>query len=103
MRITSAIFLLAAFTASAQPQPQSFIPGRTSGKLSMLAGNLGQDRLGGSKMGYIDSSVLLKILDSTNDLYHVQLSFAHRAYIKKMDVRKDSLTDVLLLITLIAC
>lgn len=56
----------------------------------MLGYGLGQDRLGGAKMGYIDSNVLLKIIDSTRDLYHVQLSRYHTGYISKNDIVPDS-------------
>ncbi len=92
MRILPAILLLAAFTASAQKQTDSFYLARTSGKLVMLATGLGEDRLGGTKMGYIDTSVLIKIVDSVKDLYRVQLSKSHSAYVNKSDVRKDTAT-----------
>ena len=48
--------------------------GRTTGKLPALSYGMGEDRLGGAKMGYIDSNVLLKIVDSVKDMYTVQLS-----------------------------
>lgn len=54
-----------------------------SGKLPALLFSDGTDRLGGAKMNYIDSNVSLQIIDSTNDLYHVQLSKYHTAYIEK--------------------
>lgn len=56
----------------------------------MLSYGLGEDRLGGAKLGYIDTSVLLKIADSTKDMYKVQLSKGHQVYINKNDVRKDT-------------
>lgn len=92
MRILSAIFLLAAFTTSAQKQPQAYYLARSSGKLTMLAAGLGEDRLGGSKLGYIDTSVLLKVVDSTKEMYRVQLSNAHHAYINKGDIKRDTIT-----------
>jgi N-acetylmuramoyl-L-alanine amidase len=55
--------------------------GITSGKLPQLAYSNGADRLGSAKMGYIDTGVSLRILDSTAGLYHVQLSKYHTAYI----------------------
>lgn len=63
---------------------------RTSGKLPALAYGLGEDRLGGAKMGYIDTNVLLKIIDSTKDLYHVQLSKNRSAYIDKAFAKFES-------------
>ncbi|MDB5230885.1 MAG: N-acetylmuramoyl-L-alanine amidase [Chitinophagaceae bacterium] len=64
---------------------------RSGNHLPMLGYGLGQDRLGGAKMGYIDSNVILNVIDSTRDLYHVQLSKYHTGYISKNDVSRDSL------------
>jgi N-acetylmuramoyl-L-alanine amidase len=94
MRIWSAIILLAAFTASGQKQYQGFYLARTTGKLNMLATGLGEDRLGGAKMGYIDTSVLLRIVDSSKEMYRVQLSERHHAYISKADVRPDTVIQL---------
>jgi N-acetylmuramoyl-L-alanine amidase len=94
MRILSAIFLLAAFSTSAQKTPENYYLARSVGKLTMLAAGLGEDRLGGAKIGYIDTAVLLKVVDSTNDLYRVQLSKGHAAYINKGDVKKDTATQL---------
>ena len=55
----------------------------TTGKLPQLAYSTGEDRLGGAKMGYIDTGIVLKVVDSMNNLYHVQLSKNHTAYIEK--------------------
>ncbi len=55
--------------------------GTTAGKLPQLAYSNGEDRLGSAKMGYIDTGVALKIVDSAAGLYHVQLSKYHSAYI----------------------
>ncbi len=63
---------------------------RTTGKLPSLAYGTGEDRLGGAKMGYIDTNVLLKIIDSTKDLYAVQLSKNHTAYIDKSFVKNET-------------
>lgn len=43
----------------------------------------GSDRLGGSKMGYIDAEIPLKAIGQTSDLYLVQLSKNRVAYIPK--------------------
>ena len=52
----------------------------------------GDDRLGASKMGYIDPGIVFKVIASVNDLYKVQLSqnkFAYipQEYLEKTDER----------------
>lgn len=37
---------------------------RTKGKLPQLAYSTGEDRLGSAKMGYIDTSIVLQMLDT---------------------------------------
>jgi len=64
--------------------------GRSAGKLPMLAYGLGEDRLGGAKAGYIDTGIVLKVIDSVADRYLIQLSKYHTAYIAKADVLRDS-------------
>ncbi len=83
--------MLAAFAGTAQT-PTGFYYARTTGRLTMLANSLGEDRLGSAKLGYIDTAILLKVTDSTKDMYRVQLSNAHAAYVNKYDLRKDTLT-----------
>ena len=56
----------------------------------MLAYGLGEDRLGGAKMGYTDTAVLFRIIDSTRGLYKVQLSKQQAAYVSKRDLTFDS-------------
>ena len=55
----------------------------TTGKLPQLAYSSGEDRLGSAKMGYIDTSVVMKVLDTVKNLYKVQLSALHYAFIEK--------------------
>jgi len=64
----------------------SYLAGKTLGKLPFLEYGLGEDRLGGAKMGFLDSNVLLKIVDSSGTDYKVKLSAAHHAYITKSSV-----------------
>jgi N-acetylmuramoyl-L-alanine amidase len=47
---------------------------------------IGDDRLGGAKMNYLDSNVLVRIVDSFHTDYKIQLSAAHVAYIAKTSV-----------------
>ena len=74
------IFLLAKVT-SAQDSIPSFII--TTGKLPQLAYSNGDDRLGSAKMGYIDTLIPMKVLDTVKNLYKVQLSALHYAFIEK--------------------
>jgi len=53
----------------------------TKGRLAHLLFGLGDDRLGGAKIGYLDSNVLLKIVGKAGSNYKVQLSKYRTAYI----------------------
>lgn len=60
---------------------------KTAGQLPFLEYGLGDDRLGGAKMTYLDSNIVLKVVDSSVTDYKVQLSKNHSAYIAKENVR----------------
>jgi N-acetylmuramoyl-L-alanine amidase len=60
---------------------------RTHGKFPFLEYGIGDERLGGAKMGFLDTNVLLKVVDSFATDYKVRLSSAHTAYIAKESVR----------------
>jgi len=80
----SVVIILVAFLAGsalAQDTIPSYII--TTGKLPQLAYSSGEDRLGSAKMGYIDTSVVMKIIDTVKNLYKVQLSTRHYAFIEK--------------------
>src|SRR5829696_883261 len=68
---------------------QSFY-GRTTGRLPYLNYGLGEDRLGGAKMGYLDSNVLVKVVDSSKGDYKIQLSKNHFAYLGKQFFKTDT-------------
>lgn len=53
----------------------------TKGRLAHLEYGLGDDRLGGAKIGYLDSMVLLKIVGKAGSDYKVQLAPSLTAYI----------------------
>jgi len=72
-----------------QSQPKMLI-GRSTGKLPSMVYSLGEDRLGAAKLGYIDTNILLRVVDSTKDLYKVQLSKYHAAFIDKSYFKVDS-------------
>ncbi|OIR05459.1 N-acetylmuramoyl-L-alanine amidase AmiC precursor [mine drainage metagenome] len=74
----------------AQDTPQSYWLGRSTGKLPSLAYGMGDDRLGGAKMGYVDTNIVFKIIDSTKEMYVVQLSKNHTAFIDKAHIVRDS-------------
>ena len=89
------VFILICFAFVAQVNAQSAFYtswiGRSAGKLPALAYGLGEDRLGGAKMGYIDSNIALRITDTIKGMYVVQLSKFHQAFIEQQYVRPDSL------------
>ncbi len=73
----------------------------TKGRLAHLEYGLGDDRLGGAKMGYIDSNIVLKIIGKVGTHYKVQLAKSRTAYIPeelvtlapKGSFTPESLTD----------
>lgn len=64
-----------------------FLLGRTTGKIPFLEYGLGDDRLGGAKMTYLDTNILLRVVDSSGTDYRVRLSGQHHAYIAKESVK----------------
>ncbi len=67
------MMLISAYSIAQQP----FLTGKTTGPLPFLECGLGDDRLGGAKMTYLDSNVVMKVVDSVKDDYKVQLSNLH--------------------------
>lgn len=63
--------------------------GRTRGDMPALLFGKGTDRLGGTKIEYIDTNVVVKVIDSTSNLYQVRLSANHTAFINKEFIRRD--------------
>lgn len=51
---------------------------------------MGIDRLGGAKMTYLDTGILIKVVDSTVINYKVQLSRDHFAYLPKLNFRREN-------------
>ncbi len=85
-----ACIVLLVLQTSAQNTPPHYTLARSTGKLPALSYGLGEDRLGGAKMGYIDTNILLRVIDSTKDMYTVQLSKFHSAYIDRVFIKPDS-------------
>jgi N-acetylmuramoyl-L-alanine amidase len=74
----------------AQPVQTKFFTGKTTGPLPFLEYGLGEDRLGGAKLTYLDTNVVVKVVDSVKDRYKVQLSTHHFAYLPKTNFKLDS-------------
>lgn len=93
IRFLCFIVLSGLFTVAARSQPPAnFIMGKTTGILPYLEYGLGSDRLGGAKMTFLDTGVVIKVSDSTLVNYKVQLSKDHFAYLQKSSFQKDSNT-----------
>ena len=82
-------FSFVLFCVMTGSQAQSFY-GRTTGQLPYLEYGLGDDRLGGAKMTYLDTSVLVQVVDSFNTDYKVRLSTQHIAYLPKLNFKRDT-------------
>ena len=82
-------FLFTTLSLFSQP-----VIGRTTGRLPYLNYGLGEDRLGGAKMTYLDSNILVKVIDSTKEDYKVQLSRTHTAFLPKNLFKKDTATKL---------
>lgn len=88
--ILSLILLPVAAISQVTNANAIFKTGRTSGTLPYLEYGLGSDRLGGAKMTYLDTGVLVKVVDSTIVNYKIQLSASHFAYLPKSDFTPDN-------------
>lgn len=75
---------LISFSLIAQSDGSFYV--KTNDSLPFLNYGLGTDRLGGAKMGFLDSSIILKVVDSVRSQYKVQLSENHSAWIEKKKV-----------------
>jgi len=71
-------------------RPDSTFFVRTKGPLAYLNYGVGEDRLGGAKMGYIDSLVLLKVTAQYKDLYRVRLTDQLSAWIPQNLTKRDT-------------
>jgi len=84
LRLT--LYLILLLPALAGRSQDSIWLARTKGPLPFLEYGIGDDRLGGAKMGYLDSNIVIKVVDSFNTDYKVRLSNLHYAYIAKTSV-----------------
>lgn len=76
-----------AFGINSTGQTPAVKTGLTAGPLPFLKYGPGTDRLGGAKMTYLDTAIVVQIVDSLKDDYIVQLSKNHRAFIPKENVK----------------
>ncbi|MBD0300026.1 MAG: hypothetical protein ICV82_07180, partial [Nitrososphaera sp.] len=88
MRLLLLYFLVLFFFSS--NSQNTYFYGRITGRLPYLEYGLGDDRLGGAKMTYLDTGILSKVVDSTKDDYKVQLSANHFAYLPKQSFKPDT-------------
>ena len=89
--------IIAFITLCTEPclsQTDTFFVARSTGKLAYLNYGLGSDRLGGARIGSIDSLVLLKITAYHKEQYHVELASGFTAWIPKNMVRPDTITPL---------
>lgn len=63
------------------------LTGKTCGALPSLKYGPGTDRLGGAKMTYLDTAIVLQVVDSLIDDYIVRLSANHKAFIPKENIQ----------------
>lgn len=96
--LTCFSFVLSAQTAVPSPvrdtitafRADSAVFVRTKTPLAYLNYGLGEDRLGGAKMGYVDSLVLLRVTGKYKDLYRVRLTHQLSAWIPQILTKPDT-------------
>jgi N-acetylmuramoyl-L-alanine amidase len=81
--------LLLSVKVMPQQPHNSFLPGKTTGPLPFLEYGLGDDRLGGAKMTFLDSNIVMKVVDSVKDDYKVKLSTNHYGWLAKTSFKKE--------------
>ncbi|MEO7119764.1 MAG: N-acetylmuramoyl-L-alanine amidase [Ginsengibacter sp.] len=85
-KILTVLLSFSFFIAFSQNKNPRFFFVKTNDSLPFLKYGIGEDRLGGAKMTFLDSNIILKVVDSFNTDYKVQLSKLHSAYINKKHV-----------------
>jgi N-acetylmuramoyl-L-alanine amidase len=90
IRLLRLLPLFWPFIAGAQAPKNNFITGKTTGSMPSLEYGLGYDRLGAAKITFLDTNVVIKVVDSTVVNYKVQLSKDHFAYLLKSNFKRDT-------------
>jgi len=94
-KILTALLVFSFFNSFSQNSSSDYFYVRTKDSMPFLKYGNGEDRLGGAKMGFLDSNIILKVVDSFKKAYKVQLSELHAAYIDKKNViTTDAVKDV---------
>lgn len=95
------VFVILSFSLVAQIRDtittfpkDSLVYVRTKGAMAYLNYGLGEDRLGGAKMGYLDSLVLLKVIGKYKDQYRVHLTETLSAWIPQNLTKRDTLVKL---------
>ncbi len=92
-KILTTLFIFCFLNSISQIKPPDYFYVRTTDSLPFLKYGLGDDRLGGAKMTFLDSNILLKVVDSFKSDYKVQLSQLHSAFIDKDKVIKSDVAE----------
>ena len=92
IRVFCFVLFTGLFNVAFPQTPTNYLMGKTTGVLPYLEFGLGSDRLGGAKIGFLDTGIVIKVADSTQANYKVQLSRNHFAYLQKSNFQKDSNT-----------
>lgn len=82
--------MLSCLNATSQLRSHSVLIGKTAGPLPFLEYGLGDDRLGGAKMTFLDTNIVIKVIDSVKDDYKVELSSFHYAWLAKSSFQADT-------------
>jgi len=86
MKYVLSFFLLFCIQYLFAQEPNALL-GKTTGKFPFIEYGPGDDRLGGAKMGYLDTNIVVKIIDSFKTDYRIQLSKFHTAFIAKESLK----------------
>jgi len=92
IRFLCLVMFTGLFKVTFPQTPSTYLMGKTTGVLPYIEYGLGSDRLGGAKIGFLDTGIVIKVADSTQANYKVQLSRDHFAYLQKNHFQKDSNT-----------
>ena len=85
------IISIAIFSMPLRSHAQGFpFYARTTGVLPYFEYGPGDDRLGGAKMTYMDSDVVVKVIDSLGTDYIIELTKNLHAFISRTSLRVDT-------------
>lgn len=91
IRLLIAISLFFSISSNSQSVVESkILVGKTIGKQPYMDYGLGGDRLGGAKMTYLDTGILVQAIDSSIGRYKVQLSKYRTAWLPKANFQEDN-------------